>query len=108
MACDKICGINGKMDVQAAVFPGRAVDIISHLTMVYLIKIIGHFSCDFINIQIVFTYETFAVLGKGEKFMVKISAWVPFSGAELLDSRELVSYVFTTGEFHDPYPSGCN
>ena len=66
--------IDGEVDMGVGIFPGRAVDGIYHLAMVFLIKVIGHFPGDCIDIQMAFLYELPGFGGKGENFMVDISA----------------------------------
>ena len=59
IACDEVYGIDGKMNMHDSGFFGSVVNRIDYLAMVFLVNIIGHFSCDCINIQLVVKYEPF-------------------------------------------------
>lgn len=99
--------IDGKVDMGMGIVLRRTVDPINHLAMVFLVKIIGYFPCDCINIQAVAVYEMFGFRGEVKALVVNISAKRLFSGMHFLDSTELADDAFRTEEFYNPYPAVC-
>lgn len=102
-----VYGIDGKVDMGMGIFSGKMVNPINHLAMVFLVKIIGHFSRNSINIQTAAEYERFGFRGKVKEFMVNIPAKIPFPGMHLLDGKELADDASGTEEFHNPYSAVC-